>query len=256
MKLVLIGSGNTATVLARKFFASGHNMLQVWSRNSIHARELAEEVQAQVLDSLQEISAEADLVIIAVSDQSLPDVAAQLQLHQRQPVVHTAGAVSREVLNSCSAQYGVFYPLQSLRKEADPVSPIPCLVDASTTHLLQQLKELAESISPQVQVASDEQRLHLHLAAVLVNNFTNHLYEWAFRICQRHQLDFQLLKPLAIETALRLSSKPPGLLQTGPARRNDTDTLEKHRELLADDAQLKSLYENLTDSILAMYDKK
>jgi predicted short-subunit dehydrogenase-like oxidoreductase (DUF2520 family) len=255
MKLVLIGSGNTASVLARKFVTAGHTILQIWSRNRQHAEVLAGLTHAAVLDSLHTITPEADLVVIAVSDQAIPAIASQLQL-QQQPVVHTAGAVSRNVLQNCSAQYGVLYPLQSLRKEQDPATAIPFLVDASSPRLLTQLKAIAGSISSLVQEASDEQRLHLHLAAVVVNNFTNHLYELAYRYCRNQQVDFQLLIPLAVETALRLGNTSPGLLQTGPASRNDTITIQRHLMLLEKNPELQHLYENLSNHILAMYHKK
>jgi predicted short-subunit dehydrogenase-like oxidoreductase (DUF2520 family) len=254
MKLVFVGSGNTATVLAKKFYIAGHSILQVCSRNLNHAHQLATATDAQPIDQLSEISRKADLVILAVADQVLPEISSQLQFGDL-PVVHTAGSVSREVLHSSSDNYGVLYPLQSLRKEMDPLCEIPFLVDAVTPQLLQQLQHLTLSVSQQVQQANDGQRLSFHFAAVLVNNFTNHLYALAHQFCSEQKADFQLLLPLIQETALRLKQAPPELLQTGPARRHDQVTIQRHLDLLEANQPLQQLYSILTDSIFAMYAK-
>ena len=42
MNIVLLGSGNVATQLGRAFKMAGQNIVQVWSRNIDHARELAD----------------------------------------------------------------------------------------------------------------------------------------------------------------------------------------------------------------------
>ena len=254
MKLVFVGSGNTATVLAKKFFAAGHTILQVWSRTREHARQLAAVTQAQPVDELSDISSNADLVLVAVADQALPALSTQLKLGAV-PVVHTAGSVSGDVLQGSSTNYGVLYPLQSLRKEMDPMSEIPFLINAATPQLMQQLQHLALTVSSQVQQANDAQRLSFHCAAVLVNNFTNHLYALANQFCNERQVDFQLLLPLIRETALRLQHASPEQLQTGPALRKDEATIQRHLDLLAANQPLQQLYSILTESIFAMYAK-
>ena len=46
-------------------------------------------------------------------------------------VLHTAGSVSKDVLKNISYNYGVLYPLQSLRKESHEIPEIPFLVDGN-----------------------------------------------------------------------------------------------------------------------------
>jgi predicted short-subunit dehydrogenase-like oxidoreductase (DUF2520 family) len=66
----------------------------------------------------------ANLYVIAVSDEAVAEVASQLIVHNKL-VVHTAGSVSKDVLKQASRNYGVLYPLQSLRKEMKdlPLTP-------------------------------------------------------------------------------------------------------------------------------------
>jgi hypothetical protein len=154
-------------------------------------------------------------------------------------------------LHTISNQYGVLYPLQSLRKEQVGLTHrIPLLIDANQPSALLAIEKFAFTLSPMVSIVGDEQRLSLHLAAVMVNNFTNHLYTLTAEFCKNEGVDFKMLQPLIEETALRLNTNHPGDVQTGPASRDDRSTLERHIELLANHPELKTFYQMFTESLL------
>ncbi len=255
MNIVILGSGNTATVLAKMMHAAGHSIVQVWSRNQQHAAELATQVQSKAIHSLQEITTDADLCMIAVSDKAISEVAAELQL-KKKVLVHTAGSVSIEVLKNASPNYGVLYPLQSLRKEMTVLPTVPFLIDGNSDDVKALLKDFALSLSDKVEVANDEPRLQMHLAAVIASNFTNHLYAVTEEFCQKRQLDFDLLFPLIQEVANRLNQGQAIDMQTGPARRGDDETIQKHLHILKADEHLHDLYQVLSESIRHLYHKK
>lgn len=255
MNVVFLGSGHAATVLAKRMHAKGHVVLQVWSRNKLNAQALAKEVNAQAIETTDQLNPAAEMYIIAVTDEAVQQVANKLKLSNKL-VVHTAGSVSIDVLKITSLNYGVLYPLQSLRKETEPIAEIPFLVDGSSDEVKILLGDLAKTISSTVSFADDEQRFQLHLSAVIVNNFTNHLYTLAEDYCKHRTLDFQLLLPLIQETAMRLGFASPSVLQTGPAKRNDAQTIQKHLQLLKEDPELRQLYQNFTDSITTYYKNK
>jgi predicted short-subunit dehydrogenase-like oxidoreductase (DUF2520 family) len=249
MDIVIIGSGNVAAVLGRKFKAAGHNLLQVFSRNASAASQLAYEWDTESTNYKSLINKNADVYIIAVSDDAIDEVTADLHL-QGKVVAHTAASVSMDVLKNVSRHYGVFYPLQSLRKEMAGLPDIPVFVDGNDEKAKQTLDALARSISKEnVAAAGDEARLKLHVAAVVVSNFTNHLYKLAEDYCRREGLDFKQLQPLIEETAVRLRQVSPALAQTGPAIRHDQVTIKKHQELLKQHPQLQKIYVALTESI-------
>jgi predicted short-subunit dehydrogenase-like oxidoreductase (DUF2520 family) len=254
MNIVLIGSGNVATVLGKKIQAAGHDILQVAGRNETACAELSTILKCPFTINWSFINQHADLYIIAIADAALEHIHQQLNIDKK-VAVHTAGSVSKEVLHNVSKNYGVLYPLQSLRKEKDTLPEIPFLIDASSNDTITLLKDFAETISSNVQVADDETRKKIHLSAVLVNNFTNHLYALAEQYCKDEHLDFKLLLPLIEETAERIKSSSPKLVQTGPAVRGDDATLKMHLHLLAKYPQLANLYELITDSIQDMYKK-
>jgi predicted short-subunit dehydrogenase-like oxidoreductase (DUF2520 family) len=248
MRITLIGSGNVATVLGKLFLQAGHTIVQVCGRNEKEVKQLAGILQAGWCVDLNAITPHADLYILAVSDSAVSTVAAQLKLDKKL-VVHTAASVSKDVLATCSKNYGIIYPLQSLRKEMDAIPPIPLLVDGNTEDDCTLIYDIATSISTTVQKVSDEQRLKLHVAAVIVSNFTNHLYALAQAYCEKETLDFKLLLPLIQSIAERLQYFNAAEVQTGPAIRNDLPTINRHLEVLKDHPELAELYKIFTKSI-------
>ena len=140
-----------------------------------------------------------------------------------------------------------------MRKEIDVIPEIPFLVDGNNQAVVEMIMQMAKKISSHVAFANDEMRLKLHLSAVMVNNFTNHLYTMAADYCKKEQLAFDLLKPLIFETANRLKNVHPNEVQTGPAIRNDSDTIEQHEKLLEKYPDLKALYVYFTKQIASFY---
>ena len=108
--------------------------------------------------------------------------------------------------------------------------------------------------SPTKRVNSNQRRV-LHLAAVFVNNFTNQLYRIGHEITESEGAEFDLLKPLILETANKVQELSPYMAQTGPAKRNDQKTIKKHLNLLESE-HYKKIYELLTKSIQNTHGRK
>ncbi len=248
MEIIIIGTGNTATVLGRKLKAAGHTIVQVYGRNAAAASELAYELESESTNYWSVVNRDAEIYILAVSDIAIEEMVKELRLPER-TIVHTAASVSKNILKNSTSHFGVFYPLQSLKKESRHIPEIPIIIDASDEETLYVLENLASSITTTVAEADDTQRLKLHLAAVFCNNFVNHIYALMENYCLKENLDFSLLIPLIQETTLRLTTISPSLGQTGPATRADQATIDKHLALLASHQHLKDLYEMMTKSI-------
>lgn len=248
MKIVIIGTGNTATVLGRLIREAGHTIIQVIGRNTQHAEQLAKVLHSSFTVDQKQLNASGDVYVVAISDNAINEIVSWLRVDKKL-VVHTAGSVECGILEPCSKNYGVLYPLQSLRKEADYLPEIPFLVDGNTEDNGALIFDFAKTISADVRFANDHQRLMTHVAAVMVSNFTNHLYVAAVEFCKKENIDFKILLPLIEEIAGRLYIFSPADVQTGPAIRNDTDTIQKHIELLEPFPLQQSLYRFLTGSI-------
>jgi len=256
MKVVIVGSGNVATVLGKVIHNAGHQVVQVLSRNENHAKELAKIFNCPSGSFKSTEYKEADIYLLAITDTALYHLDQYLHLGKKL-VVHTAGSVSQEVLKNISSRYGIIYPLQSLIKTAEEeVSEIPLLVDGNSDETKSLILEFCKTFAGNVTFANDEERLRFHVAAVLVNNFTNHLFAMADEFCKQENIEFEKLYPLIDETIHRIKLHSPQSIQTGPAIREDIYTLGKHLQILSEHSDLKYLYLKLSESILKLHQKK
>lgn len=255
MKIVILGSGNVATVLAALIKAAGHELIQVVSRNANHARSLASLYKAAAGSLTDEYFSEADIYIIALND-SVLDSIEKITALKGKFVVHTAGAISIDALKECSNQYGVLYPLQTLSKMSEEIPDIPFLVDGNTRENRHFLLELAKSLSGKAIEANDQERMAYHVAAVFVSNFANHMLALGELFCREKNLNFPNLFPLMNEVNARANKYSPFLTQTGPAMRDDVYTLNRHLQTLVSSPDLRYIYLKMTESIIKMHKKK
>ena len=254
----VIGAGRLATHLATALAEKGIGISQIFSRQLSKAAILAKKVNAEAINDLKAVNHQGDLYIIAVSDDAIHEVAHQLQyiISSDKLVVHTSGSTPSVLLAPFFPNYGVFYPLQSfsLDKAVD-FRQIPIGIYSPIRQNEKQLFDLGSLISQQVQRIDDHQRAALHLAAVFVNNFANYLFHIGHDITQKADLPFSLLMPLIQQTVEKIKQSPPIDMQTGPARRGDQSTIQRHLSQLEEE-DYKSLYESFTKQIFQLYHKK
>lgn len=255
--VVIIGSGNLATQLALALAGKEIQVGQVYSRTLEGARELAQKVNAPFTNDLSSLAVNCDLYVVAVKDSAIREVLMNMPPDKNRLLVHTAGSIAMKELAPFSDHHGVFYPLQTFSKtrKAD-FSNIPLCIEASDADTLQKLQQLAQRLSSSVQQVNSQDRKTLHLGAVFVNNFVNHLYAIGAEILEHNQLDFNLLKPLIRETASKIESIHPLDAQTGPALRNDQQIAQAHLKMLENQPEFQEIYSFVTKSIAHFHQKQ
>ena len=243
--IIIIGSGNLAQHLIRSFLTSKEvDLVQVFSRQKESLSSLMD--SSKIIDNLADLAL-ADLYILAISDDAIASVSAQLPFESRL-VIHTAGSVSMDSLDKKNRR-GVLYPPQTFSKNRTiNFSEITICLEIENEADYPILEKSARVLSDKVERINEEQRKALHVSAVFVNNFVNHLYQIGNEICLNNKLSLEILKPLIIETAHKLDSLSPIGAQTGPAIRNDFQTIERHLSFLKEDNQ-RNIYKTLTQSI-------
>lgn len=249
--IVLFGAGNVATHLHKALSrTSKFRVIQVYNHKPESLIPFSTGVKTTT--SMQEVLP-ADIYLIAVKDDAIPQIVKELK--QRDAlVVHTAGAVSMDILERFPRR-GIFYPLQTFSKNKDiDFRSIPICIEANNEKDLGLLEDLAGSISEKFYRINSAQRKSLHVAAVFVSNFVNNLYAQGEAICQENNIPFEILHPLILETAQKITVMSPGEAQTGPARRNDIQVIQSHLSLLKEDQ--KEIYSLLTQSIQNLYGKE
>lgn len=250
MRIVFIGSGNIAHFFIPRLQRKGHEIVQIYSPTPEHGEALASLCGiTQVTDKLNEIVDDAEVYILAIKDDALALVAKQLHFDGK-VVIHCAGAVSLDVIANISAQRAVIWTLYSIKKNNLPQdNNVPLIVEANSQQALNIALELAHDISERVLETDFLQRQMLHLNAVFVNNFTNHLFTIAQKIGEEHHLPFDVLRPIMNQTLEQTRTVMPAESQTGPAIRNDQDTIEKHLSLLEAHPHWQKIYSDISTSI-------
>lgn len=251
IKVVIIGAGNVAMHLYQSFSEEKQiDVIQVFNRNKDHLDFVKDpELRVSKIDNIKD----ADLYLIAIKDEAIEEFAAKLNVDNG-IVAHTSGSQHMKALSRFD-NFGVFYPLQTFSKNKSvDFKGIPICLEANSQKNLDILKHVASLVSEKNFEVNSEQRRALHVSAVFVNNFSNHLFALADDYCRENDLPFEILKPLIKETVSKIETLNPYSAQTGPALRNDQKTISAHLDLLDEDR--KKIYTILTESIQKLHGKE
>lgn len=254
--IVIIGSGNVGWHLTESLTLAGYEVTQVYGRNKKDQHFFDHLNIREYITNISQIDQHAGLYLICVNDDAILSVAESLPFKpdDDQIIVHTSGTVPASILKQITNNHGCIWPLQTLKRES-PVATneLPLVITASNEYVQSSLIELADQLSDHFTVMNDDKKEKLHLAAVMVNNFSNHLYTLTQDYCKNEQLDFHLLLSLIKETAEKLNFDSPENNQTGPAIRNDKKTIERHLEKLEKHPDLYKLYCIFSENIIKKY---
>ena len=246
ISVVILGAGNVGTHLVKAIQAAENlNLIQWYFRDSKAIQFPIKDVE--LCHDLNRLKL-ADVYIIAVSDKAVSDLSKQLPFENRL-VVHTSGSVAMKQLD-IKHRRGVFYPLQTFSLTSDVAfSDVPFCIETMQKEDSKFLKNFATEMGSPSYMINTEQRQALHLSAVFINNFTNQLYRIAHELSDFKNINFDVLKPLILETAKKVQNMSPYSAQTGPAKRNDQVTINQHLRALENHSEYQSIYEQLTKSI-------
>lgn len=246
IKITIIGYGNVAQHLIHAFeHNSAAEIEQIFVREPSKVKNINSKIK---IISDWQLLMPSDVFIIAVSDDAINEVCLLFPL-KNQLVVHTSGSVALEQISNHNRR-GVFYPLQTFTKgKKVSFKEIPICIETEFSADLEILKKIAKTISDKTYIINSQQRKALHVAAVFVNNFVNHMYQMGNEICYQNQVPFGILEPLIAETASKITNLSPKNAQTGPAIRHDELTIDAHLHFLKEEPTKQSIYKLLTQSI-------
>jgi predicted short-subunit dehydrogenase-like oxidoreductase (DUF2520 family) len=249
------GAGKVASALCRTIFGSGIKVDLIVSVSEKNGRPLAESCEAS-WSPILDFPDSTDIIIVAVPDHKLKGVLENIRCRPDTLVAHTAGSFGIDLFPGYLSRRGVFYPLQTFSRERKvDFTGLPVLLESSDIHSSALLEELAASIGAKSFFVNTEQRIMIHLAAVFICNFTNHMLTGGKMVAEKAGIPFEIFYPLLQETISKAIELGPEQSQTGPAVRNDQNTIEKHLELLSFSPELKKIYKEITMSIINYHNK-
>ena len=247
-KIALIGSGNVAYAYNKALKNNGIHPFCVFTRSLDKISEIEEKFGVMATSSF-DVLLDCDLVIIAVNDDAIHEVSLNLK-NYKGLLVHTSGTQTSSVLNHIE-NYGVLYPLQTLTKDFDvDFKKVPLLINASSSMYLEKIKTLARIMSDVVIECNDEDRRLIHLSAVYVCNFVNVMLQIGDKLLEDKGLNVSIFESLVKETIDKAFALGPKNALTGPAKRGDVETIERHKKLLENKPEEKKIYELLTNYII------
>ncbi len=251
-KIVIVGCGNVAWHIAKQLQKKFDLLVFNHKANSLLA-DFKTEFKAQTHSSLKNIPVNAEAHFICVNDVSISSVIKTLdKLPATAPVLITSGNFDLSSVKTKLRGLSIFYPLQTFTKD-DKIKwkETPIIIDAKNPAAILKARVISAHFNKNVIQLDHSQRLKIHLAAVLANNFTNSLFVEADKLARsaKRDLGIELLLPLIKQGARKLKNMSPKAAQTGPAKRKDTPVIQKHLELLKNNKELKQIYTLLSDLI-------
>ena len=260
IRFVWAGEGQLSQSLLPLLTQAGHKCVGFFTRQSA-APTLFREMSARRYPSLDFSEAKASVCFLALSDQGLQEVASQIRLAAHMACVHFSASTSLNIFSHLRAhETGVCYPLQSFALRPRSLKDVPFLLESQQTSLLQKMQIIVKSLGGTSYIVSEEQRLGVHIAAVLGNNFGNHLLVYAEKVLGHARLSLDLLKPLLCHTLAQAFESGPLRAQSGPAFREDLSTLEKHQNtldaLFSPHHFLSKMYQAFGQDIMQLHHKK
>jgi predicted short-subunit dehydrogenase-like oxidoreductase (DUF2520 family) len=257
--IVIIGCGNLAWHLAKHLASTRKFHITVYNhRNSGRLEDFKKQLKCHTQSSLSAIKQTADYYFICVSDQYIREVSRKI--NPKLPsaiVIHTSGSQKLSVLKKNLKRRAVFYPVQTFSKEDQIIwSETPVLTEAVDTQTEKAILKFAGIFTKKIFTMNSENRLRVHLAAVLANNFCNALYAEADKYLGEindPRIRFNLILPLIEQTGRKLRRLSPAQAQTGPALRGDKKVMKSHLKLLSGQRDLKKIYRQMSKLIVKQH---
>jgi predicted short-subunit dehydrogenase-like oxidoreductase (DUF2520 family) len=237
-----IGAGTTGTALAVRLAQHGHQVVAVSSRSLTSSERLAEKISGcQVYKEPQEVAKIAQLVFITTPDDTIPNVAAEVQWHNGQSVVHCSGAHSVDILEPAKqrgSNTGCFHPLQTFASVEQAIENIPGSTFAIEAEepLLSILEEMATSLEGDWVILKAGDKVLYHVAAVFSCNYLVTLVKLATDLWRTFGVSpaqaTKALMPLLRGTLSNIENVGLPNCLTGPIARGDIGTIQRHLKSL------------------------
>lgn len=249
---VIIGSGNVATQLGLNL-SKAAKIIQVYSPTIKHAERLANQLQCTAVSQPVQVATDADIYLVAVKDDAIIDVVRTFA-GWGGLWLHTSGSTDIDIFSKTHSNYGVLYPLQTLKHDKTiDIKQIPLFIETNNEADFNELYHVAQNMgATDIIKCNSAQRMKLHVAAVFACNFVNYMLMQSQQLLRSCGTDINALEPLLLETMNKaIEGTDLEAAQTGPARRNDKQIIKKHIDALTGEQQ--QIYQFLTAAIIKHY---
>jgi predicted short-subunit dehydrogenase-like oxidoreductase (DUF2520 family) len=234
MKLGIIGSGRAAWAFASTWKRIGWPLTGIATRGA--------EWPIAPRRSIDDVAADSDVVLVAVSDRAIEDVVATIP-ETNAIIIHPSGALP--------ALRGGFslHPLKSLPPVGEPSDLEGTLLVFEGAHRAV-AGQIAGSAGARFAEISREAKSRYHAGAVFGSNYIAALLDIAEELIgiEGAREDIAALARSAIDN---WAAHTDGQRFTGPASRGDATVMQQHLDALRDRPELAEIYRLLAARIVA-----
>jgi predicted short-subunit dehydrogenase-like oxidoreductase (DUF2520 family) len=257
----IVGAGRVGSALALALCERGKNVVAVASRRDNTARALARRIPGASAVTAAEVTLRCDWVFLTVPDASVASVAAELPWRAGQVAVHASGALDLGALEPATkrdALPGSFHPLRAFASAECGPNPFAGVTIgiSGPPPLSPRLGALAADLGARALLLDGADRALYHAAAVFASGFGVALLAAARRAWTLAGLPEaearSALAPLLAGAVANAETQPLERALSGPFRRGDADTVERHLAKLAGAPELAALYRALGAELCAL----
>ena len=265
MKIGFIGAGKVGYSLG-KYFAE-HNVCVsgYYSQNQESSKDAAKFTASKSFETMEQIIQECDTLFLTVPDGAIADVYASVAAFdiRGKIICHCSGSLSSEVFQGIKEKgaYGYslhpIYAVSSKYESYREFSKVYFTLEGAEERR-NVLQSLLEELGNPVEIIAKEDKARYHLAAVFASNLVTGLYRQATELMEEcglsRSFSRQALLPLFLGNANALALQGMAASLTGPIERADEITIQKHLEVMDEDA--KTLYQQLSRKLVEISKEK
>jgi len=256
----VVGAGPVATALAGALRLGGVPVLGLWARTPARARAAGAVAGVAAYSAAPpDLLLEADVVVLAVRDSAIADVARMLVatglVNVHHTLIHCSGVTSAaEALAPVAGQVGGMAMMHPLRAIADGRAAMRTLkgtvfgVEGDDRGRRDALTLVARLGGRALELGGVHVSAY-HAAAAMASNYTVVLLSAAAELLAdvgiAREQALEALVPLVEGTLVNVRERGPEAALTGPIRRGDVATVERHLAALSGRPELAALYRAL-----------
>jgi len=248
LALCFIGAGRVGSVLAHHFYKLNFPIAGIIERSEKRQSVLKSYFPDAIIlpAPAPEIISTSAIIFISVQDDEIMNIVQHLDRQNidfsEKIFVHTSGAYASDILNPLKEKKALIasaHPIFSFGSDLPDQSSLEGVyfdVDGDAP-ALNKLKELFHAIGSRTIEVSADQKLAIHIASVFYSNFLTGLAKNAQEILRNAGMSgenlWQPFLPLIQSTLDNLSTQPPASALTGPVKRGDFRTVDRHLQFIA-----------------------
>ncbi|TWD79849.1 putative short-subunit dehydrogenase-like oxidoreductase (DUF2520 family) [Kribbella amoyensis] len=233
-RIGIIGAGRAGSALGAALASAGYPVTGLTARTPVSRERAARLLPDVPVLTPDEVTARADVVLVAVPDDHIATTAAALPLTAGQYVVHLSGAHGLAVLAGVDAvPIALHAPMTFTGGPADLTDVVLTATAPEAARTF--VERLAKDLGADVQWVAEEQRARYHAGIVHGANHLTTLLAQAFDVLRAAgvQDPAATLRPLVTATLDNTLRSGHDAL-TGPIARGDVDTVAAHLAVLRD----------------------